>query len=196
MNFSPEYLSTLLVRPLRYLFQHYAPDELKWTDDPKTTGVEIDTINNFNKKPIQQKPRILVSRGQYSVEPVGLTDNLAQGRGIYANKGLRENKNMFFIKGIGQIMVEARNEGTCERVLNLTQHFLAWTGPMLADVYGFKNTFLPMNVSPCVPQRENTEVFSATINLPWSKEEQWMVKSGDEIKVKNFLLTLVRENSD
>ena len=93
MNFSPEYLSTLIIRPLRYLFANYAPEELRWTDDPKTTGIEIDTINNFHKKSIQQKPRILVSRGQYSVNPVGLTDNLAEGVGMLASKGHHFRKN-------------------------------------------------------------------------------------------------------
>lgn len=195
MNFSPEYLSTLIVRPLRYLFENYGPEDLRWTDDPKTTGIEIDTINNFNKLPIQKKPRILVTRGQYAISPVGLTDNLAAGKGIYANKGLRENTNMFFINGVAQVMIQANNEGTCEKIVNLTQHFIAWTGPMLADTYGFKNTFLPMNISPCIPDKEDKEIFSCTINLPYSKEEHWQVKSGDQIKIKSFLLELVKENS-
>lgn len=191
MNFSPEYLATLIVRPLRFLFENYASDELKWTEQPETTGIEIDTINNFNKIAIQQKPRILVSRGQYSINPVGLSDNLAEGVGIYANKGLRRSTNMFFIQGVAQVMIQARNEGTAEKILNLTQHFLAWTGPMLADAYGFKTTFVPMNISPCIPDKEDTELFYSTINLPWNKEEQWIVQSGDEIKVKNFITQMI-----
>lgn len=193
MNFSPEYLATYIVRPLRFLFKHYGTSDLVWTDDPATTGIEIDTINNYNLIPIQQKPRILVSRGQYSVQPVGLTDNMAEGIGTRASLGLPKRTNKFFINGVAQVLIQARNEGTCERMVNLAQHFLAWTGPMLADTYGFKSTFVPMNISPCVPSKEDTELFNCTMNLPWSKEEHWIVQSGDEIKIKNFITTLVKE---
>ena len=51
-----------------------------------------------------------------------------------------------------------------------------------------------MNVSSCTPDREDTEIFSCTINIPWVKEEHWTVTSGDEIKIKEFLLTLTNED--
>lgn len=191
MIFSPAYLSALLVLPLRYLFENFAPEDLRWSDDPKISMLEIDTINNFNKIAIQTKPRILISRGQYDVSPVGLTDNLAEGVGVFAGKGRRQSKNMFLIRGVAQILMEARNEGTCEKLVDLVQHYIAWTGPMIADVAGFKSSFVPMNISPCVPSREDTEIFTCTINLPWIKEEQFSVDSGDEIKVKSFLFSLV-----
>jgi hypothetical protein len=190
MNFSPEYLALYIIRPLRYLFEHSAPQELRWTDDPKTSGIEIDSINNFHKIAVQKKPRILVSRGQYQVAPVGLSDNMAQAKGIWENRGHREAEFMFMIQGTAQVMIQARNEGTAERILNLTQHFLAWTGPALADTFGFKSTFVPMAVSPCTPMGEDGEVFSTTINLPWHKEEHWQVSAADQIKFKSYLLNL------
>lgn len=190
MIFSPAYLSALIVKPLRYFYENHAPVDLRWSEDVKISQIEIDTINNYNKEGIELKPRILVSRGQYSVEPVGLTDNLAQGKGIYASQGTRNNTNMLLIKGVGQILVEARNEGTCEKVVDLTQHFIAWAGPMIAEAHGFKMSFLPLNVSPCMPGKEDTEMFTCTINLPWVKEEHWKVVSGDDIKLKDFLLTI------
>jgi len=190
MKFSPAYISSMIVWPVRHYFENYSPEDLRWSSDPKKTGIEIGSINNFNKIGIQQKPRILVSRGQYSVEPVGLTDNLAQGKGIYANHGTRDNINMVLIKGVGQILVESRNEGTCEKVVDLLQHFIAWAGPMIAETQGFKMSFLPLNVSTCTPSREDDEIFTCTINIPWMKEEQWRVTSGDDIKLKNFLLSI------
>ena len=189
MLFSPAYISNLIVRPLRYFFENHAPEELRWDQDDKKSCIEIDTINNFNKVKVQAKPRILVSRGQYSVNPVGLTDNLAEGRGIYSAKGSKDNINMCSIQGVAQIMVEARNEGTCEKVLDLTQHFLAWTSPMIAGAHGFKSFALPLNVSTCNPSKEDTEIFSCTINLPWYREEHWNIKSND-ISIKNFILHL------
>lgn len=196
MNFSPEYLASYIVRPLRFLFENFAPDDLKWSEVVGGSGVEIDTVNNFNKMTLSQKPRILVSRGQYSVNPTGLSDNLAEGNAIFSSKGARNNTNMFFIQGVAQIAIQARNEGTCEKMVNLTQHFLAWTGPMLADAYGFKTTFVPMAVSPCIPVgKEDTELFQCTMNLPWTKEENWNVTSGDQIKFKDFILKMVSEDA-
>lgn len=192
MLFSPAYISNLIVRPLRYFFENHAPEELRWDIDDKKSCIEIDTINNFNKVKIQAKPRILVSRGQYSVNPVGLTDNLASARSIYEMKGSTDKINMVTIQGVAQIMVEARNEGTCEKVLDVAQHFLAWTAPMIANAHGFKQFALPLNVSTCNPNKEDTEIFSCTINVPWFREEHWSVKS-DDVSIKNFLLTLKPE---
>lgn len=190
MYFSPAYLSALIVRPLRYFYENYGPPDLKWTNDPKTSLIEIDTINNFNKIPIQNKPRILVSRGQYSVAPTGLTDNMAQADSVFASKGIRHSRNMVLIQGVAQIMLEARNEGTVERLVEMTQHFLSWTSPMIADAHGFKNFAQTLNVSTCNPSRDDTEIFACTINIPWIREEQWKVDGKDDVKIKNFLMTI------
>lgn len=189
MLFSPAYISTLIIKPLRYFFETQAPEDLRWDIDDKKSQIEIDSINNFNKVKIEAKPRILVSRGQYSVNPVGLTDNLAQAKGIWELKGSTNKVNMVTVQGVAQIMVETRNEGTCERVLDLAQHFLAWTSPMIAEAHGFKQFGLPLNISTCNPSKEDTEIFQCTINLPWYREEHWTVKS-DDVSIKNFILTL------
>jgi len=193
MLFSPAYISALIVRPLRFFYENHAPEDLRWDLDDKKSQIEVDTINNFNKVKIGARPRILVTRGQYSVNPVGLTDNLAEGRGIYSAKGSKDNINMVTVQGVAQLMVEARNEGTCERVVDLTQHFIAWTAPMIANAHGFKMFGLPLNISTCTPGKEDIELFSCTINIPWLREEQWGVKS-DDISLKNFILSITPES--
>src|SRR6266581_4410506 len=138
MIFSPAYISALIVRPIRFFFEFHSPLDVRWSEDPKVSSIEVDTINNFNKIAIQAKPRVLVSRGSYSIRPVGLTDNLAETKGIKELKGATDRINMVLIEGMAQVMVEARNEGTCEKVVDLLEHFLAWTGPMIANTKGFK----------------------------------------------------------
>ncbi|MFI4962817.1 MAG: hypothetical protein ACHP6H_03055, partial [Legionellales bacterium] len=91
MYFSPAYLSSLIVEPLRYYYGNYAPDDLTWNSDPKLSKIEIDTINNFNKIAIQSKPRILISRGGYIIDATGLTDNMAEGTSTKEN-GLKSEK--------------------------------------------------------------------------------------------------------
>lgn len=191
MYFSPAYLTSLIVEPLRYYFSNFSDAELRWTDDPKTTGIEIGSINDYHKLAIQQKPRILVSRGQYSINPTGLSDNLAEGKGFLETKGNKDEVRMLILNGVSQVMVEARNEGTAEKILDHTQHFLAWTSSMIASTQGFKNFCLPMNVSPCTPSKEDTEIFQSTINIPWSKEEQWRI-TDDNTQLKAFLLSMVK----
>lgn len=189
-QFSPAYLSSLVVKPLRYFFENYAPEDLCWNPDEKNTMIEIDTINNFNKIPVQTRPRILISRGQYSISPTGLSDNLAQGIGMFAGKGLRDQTNLVMLQGVIQVMVSCRNEGTTEKVIDLLQHFIAWTGPMIANAQGFKNFAQAVNVSPCTPSREDTELFTCTMNLPWSKEEAFRVSDKESVKIKNFILSI------
>lgn len=187
--FSPAFLSALIIEPLRYLYANYSPEELTWSPDEKTSMIEIDTINNFNKKPIQAKPRILLGRGQYSINPTGLTDNLAQSPDSRTLLGLKKNTNFFLIQGVSQILIEARNEGTCEKLVDITTHFLSWMTPIISDYQGFKMFGLPMSVSSCTLGREDTEIFQCTINLPWAKEEMWKVEN-DGVDLKNFLLTI------
>lgn len=189
MHFSPAFLSALIVDPLRYLYASYAPQELSWSPDPLTSEIEIDTINNFNKQVIQAKPRILISRGQYSINPTGLTDNLAYSPDSRTLKGLKDNTNFLLINGVSQILIEARNEGTCEKIVDITSHFLSWMTPLIADSQGFKLFGLPMNVSGCTPNREDTEIFQCTINIPWSKEEQWKV-ANDGVDLKKFIFSI------
>jgi hypothetical protein len=97
---------------------------------------------------------------------------------------------MVLINGVAQVMVEARNEGTCEKLVDLIQHFFTWAGPIIAGTHGFKNFGQALNVSPCVPNKDDTEIFQCTFNIPWTREEQWLVTSADDIELKSFISKL------
>lgn len=197
MMFSPAYLSALIVEPLRYFFSLHGGEDLTWDPDPKVSHLEIDTINNYNKEAILAKPRILITRGQYSLSPTGLNDNFVQNQPfiIPENKGTKRTVNMIMAQGVAQVMVEARNEGTCEKLVDFVQHFLAWSGPIIASTHGFKNFAQAINVSPCTPSKDDTEIFQCTFNIPWSREEHWLVNSSETIALKNFISKL-NDNDD
>lgn len=195
MIFSPAYFTASLVRPLRYLFKEYASDDLKWDSDELKSKIEIDSINNFHKIAIQSLPRILISRGGYSISTTGLNDNLAESKGPYQLKGNRDNVNMVFVQGVAQILIQSRKEGTCEKVAEMTHHFLSWTSPYLCETQGYKNFAFPMQVSPCTPSREDTEIFEVSIGVPWIKEEKWRINS-DALKIKGVLLDISSEELD
>jgi hypothetical protein len=188
MNFSPAYISSLIVQPLRYLYGKYVESDILWNIDPKISGIEIDTINNYNKIAIQTKPRILVSRGEYSIRSMGLTDSLAEGSSS-RSPGPKIERRFMMVNGVSQILIESLNEGTCERLVEKTENFLAMSGPMIANYHGFKQFAMPLSVSSCVPGKEEVETFSCTINIPWARELSFQVVE-DGLEFKNFILSI------
>jgi len=188
MAFSPAYLSSLIVEPLRFYFKKYSTVDLRWNEDPALSAIEIDTINNFNKIAIQSKPRVLISRGGYTVNPVGLSDNLSEGSST-RDIGSNIERKMVLISGQAQLLIEAVNEGTCEKIVEQVQNFLTATAPLIANTQGFKQFVLPMSVSPCTPNREATETFQCSIALPWSKEQHYVIER-DGVEFKNFLISI------
>jgi hypothetical protein len=188
MSFSPAFLASVIVKPLRYLFGTYAPVDLKWDVDEKKSQLEIDTINNFNKIAIQSKPRILVSRGGFSITPTGLTDNLSSGSSSRDTGPSIETK-FLMASGTAQVLIEAVNEGTCEKIVGLTGDFLTWSAPFICNTQRFKQFALPLTVSPCTPSQETVELFNCTISVPWRKEIRFQT-SEDGVAFNKFLLTL------
>jgi len=191
MRFSPLLISNLIVKPLRYFFSNYAGEDFLYDSDPKKTKIEIGSINDFHKIAIQEKPRILVNRGSFRYNGVGLDDNLAQGKSMFQTKGLQDKANMVLVQGEASVIVEARQEGTVELLADMVGHFLIWTRPFLCNTQGFKHFALPQTVSEPTLGKEDKEIFQVTIQVPYMMEEQWNVKS-DALKLNEFFLTLTK----
>lgn len=194
-HFSIGLITPLILEPLRYYFSTYTGGgNLRWDKNEKVRTIEIEEAFNFNKNSLGEKPRIIVTRGAYTVNKTGLTDSLAQAQPFQETGGRKDFKNMVFYQGMSQITIEARNKGTCELVTDMTAHFLAWTRPMICNTQGFKEFGMPMTVSDCAMSGgEDPEVpkFQTQISLPWMKEEMWQVKN-DGITIKDILSTLYK----
>lgn len=169
--FNPSYLPSILTEVIRYFFYNYASPDLKWDKDIVKTQVFIDEIDKFNKDSVQGLPRILISRGQYSIMPSGLSDNLAESKTLRENRGDIKEHRVLLLEGVSQILIEATNKGTTEKMVDMATHFLSWASPIISNTKGFKKFGLPMAVSPCTPLREDVEIFQCTLNIPWSREE-------------------------
>ena len=190
MVFNPLLVSALIVNPLRYFFANYASNvELQWDIDPKKSQIEIGTVNDFNTVPLEQKPRVLIDRGNYQIGKTGLTDNMMSEPGIKQSLGLMHRTNMVFIQGMMVITIEANNEGTCELLTDMVSSFIVWSRPILCDSQGFKEFGLPMSVSQPQVVQEDKEKFSVQISFPYSKEDNWTVNQ-DAIKIKNIFQTV------
>ena len=189
MRFSPLLISNLIIQPLRYFFSYYAGSDLMYDSDPEKTKIEIGVYNDLHKMAIQQKPRVLVNRGNYSIDRVGLSDSMAQGKTLFQTKGLTDIANMVMINGVASITIEARQEGTLELITDMVSHFLVWSRPFLCNTQGFKNFAMPLTVSAPNLNKEDKEIFQTSILVPYTMEEQWNVKS-DALKLNDFFITL------
>lgn len=195
MLFTPIIIPALILEPLRYFFETYGPSihkgQFVWKEDEKERTVDLDYTENFYRIPLEDRPRIIVDRGQFSVNKVGLSDNLAEQHTFHHTQGLKNRINMMFYAGQATVTVEARHKGSCELVADMATHFILWTRPELCDSQGFKEFGLPMNVSPCSQvTRENDVKFQVQIGLPWMREEHWRVRN-DGVKIKDLLIKAV-----
>lgn len=190
MRFSPLLVTSLIIKPLKYFFTNYAKQAgLVWDEDAEKRSIDIGTVNDYHSIKLEARPRILVGRSTYQINKTGLTDNMAQSKSVEELKGKSDRINMVYINGTIQIIIEAREEGTCELIADMVSHFLIWSRPLLCDTQGFNELGLPMQVSECAPDKESTEKFKVVINLPFMMEEDWRVNQ-DALKIKDFYLDL------
>ena len=190
MIFSPVNLSALILEPLRYFFATYTdPSTFFWDPDEKKRTIELEYMNNLHKIPFNERPRILVDRGTYSVSKMSLTDNMSSAKTMNETHGLKDIENFVMYQGQAQIIIETTQLGSCEIVTDMAQHFILWSRPYLCSTQGFKDFASPLVVSSCEldGSSEGKEKFRSTISVPWMREERWSVKN-DSIKIKNFIL--------
>lgn len=187
LRFSPNFLETLIIRPLRYFFSTYGGTDLKYDDDTNKSGIEIGSVNDFHKTPLDFKPRIIVDRGPYSVNIPGLSDGMAERKSVVELQGLDNRKNMVFYAGTLSVTVDASQQGTCELITDMVTHFLVWSKPFLCDSQGFKSFANPLSVSRCTVARDDKEYFQVVILVPWQMEELWRVNQ-DAVKINQFYI--------
>jgi hypothetical protein len=194
MQFYNAAIAPLIIEPLRYYFSTYTVgSNLIWNPDEKIRTMDIGESFDFNKIPLQEKPRVIVTRGTYQISKVGLTDNLAESGSIGSNLGLTNRINMVLYSGSATITVEARNKGTCELLTDMVSHFIVWTRPILCDSQGWKEFGLPMAVSDIQQNQDedpNLVKFQTNISIPWIKEEQWQLKT-DGFILKQIINTIL-----
>jgi hypothetical protein len=186
-TFSIGAVAQAIIVPLRYYFSTYAGGaNFVWNEDEKLRTMDIFESQDLNRVPLGEKPRVVVTRGGFSVTGSGLSNNLADGVSWGAQGGKQFNKNMVMYQGQAEILVEARTKGACELLADMVAHFVGWTQPLLCDTQGWKQFGLPLSVSDCnIIGNEDPNVvkFQVAIQVPWLKEERWLSRTdGPELK--------------
>lgn len=188
---SPIDVGRLILVPLRAFFEKNAPDVFRWSPDAKVTKIDISMTNDVNKEGLDDIPQILVSRGAFSVNKNGLSDNMAERETFGEAKGLHRSIHHLIYAGTATITIRSRSEGTAEILTDMVLHVLQWSRPHICDLLGFKDFALPMQISDVALSQQHTEVFEVTLSVPYMKEESWKV-SNDALLIRDVLIGLTQ----
>lgn len=190
-KFSPLIVHRVVLDSLRYFFSNVSREELRWSPDPKQTGILIDTVNSVLIKDdaAQKRPRILFSRGPYTIQKTSLTGDLAEGQYAHITKGRHYSKHMNIISGNFTIIVEAYQEGTAELLADMVATFLTWSSDHICNMFRFKQFGYPMQIQDCSLDEENKEKFKIVIGSGYTTETCWLLDE-DAIKLKGLTLAL------
>lgn len=190
-KFSPLLIHKVVLEALRYFFGNINNEEYRWDPDPKKTSILIDTINNITttQDEVQKKPRILFTRGAYSLQKTSMTGDLAEADSIRATRGLRVSKHMNVVSGSFSIIVEAYSEGTAEILADMVSTFLTWSSDHVCNMFRFKQFGYPMVVQECTLDEENKEKFKIVIGSSYTTETCWILNE-DAIKLKGLFIDL------
>ena len=106
----------------------------------------------------------------------------------HKNGGVAEGGTEHFrqdINGSINIIIEARNEGTCEEIGEFTRRFLCWSKPFIESTFGFQAFGKQIQIGACEMDMEEDEKFKININIPYIVEDRWM-KSADLVRLNHI----------
>lgn len=187
---TPIQVGRLILEPIRYFFSNRNPEgDMWWDPDPKKTKIDISMVNDATKELPDHGMQILVDRGSFTVNKTGLSDNMMDGKPMSETQGLMSRRNLLFAEGQASIIIKARAEGTAEILTDMVFHVLQWSRPHIADVLGFKDFGLPMQVSSPRPVKPDVECFEVQITVPYMIEDVWQTNN-DALKLRDLFLNI------
>lgn len=185
MPYNSLYLVSFIRDLFRNMFHEYGGDKMSWDKDPRKSDLVIGTVNDVNSEDIAQKfPRILIQRGASLLQSQFIANNL-QTR---VKGGVAEGGTDIFrqdVQGSINIIIETRNEGTCEELGELLRRFICWCKPFIESTFRFQAFAKTVQISSCEMDQEDTEKFKININIPYIVEDRWM-KSGDLVRLNHI----------
>ncbi|CAL9985992.1 hypothetical protein VPHD148_0286 [Vibrio phage D148] len=189
--YSPLHTVTFIRDLMRQMFYEYGGPDLSWNEDPRKSKVMIGTINDNNtEERIQQFPRVLIQRGPTFLQSQFISNNLNNVTGgVGVSSGDKEIYRQD-VNGSITILIEARNEGTCEEIGELLRRFLCWSKPFIETQFGFQAFGKQINLSQCDMDREDAEKFKININIPYIIEDKWQ-KTGDLVRLNHVFQRLM-----
>ena len=191
--YSPLYLMTFIRDLLRGMFVEYGGDRYAWDEDPRKSKIMIGTMNdNHTDERVQQFPRILIQRGPLFVQSQFISNNL---RDVSGGLGVPSGDSEFFrqdVNGSINILIETRNEGTCEELGDCLRRYICWCKPFIETTFGFQAFGKQVQISQCDMEQEDTEKFKISINIPYIVEDSWR-KDSELVRLNHVFRKLINE---
>ena len=192
--YSPLYLMTFIRDLLRGMFTEYGGDKYSWNEDPRKSDITIGTMNDTHTDEIvQQFPRVLIQRGPLFIQSQFLNNNL---RKVTGGVGVPSGDKEIFrqdVSGSINIIIETRNEGTCEELGDCLRKYICWCKPFIETTFGFQAFGKQIQISECDMSEEDTEKFKISINIPYIVEDTWS-KEGELVRLNHVFRRLVSNN--
>lgn len=180
-SFNPASVAPALREILRYLFRTSAPDTVKYVENGHSA---IDIRVSDDQEPDHApgaRPVILISRGDYGIGDVGISDNAAEF-GLSPHGQQDRTTFMTFARGAANIRIMTWNFGTCELIGKLVMQYLVASKPYVCNSQGFKSLG-PVAVSRPLRDKDDKDKWIIDVQVPWSLEMHWKVRNiGPELR--------------
>ncbi len=200
---NPFYFSPLehyynLRSPLVYFFSSYQPAKsinLTYSEVEAESQLLITSIDNYYEIKANEKPRILIDRGAYRYDTLGIDNSLWESKGPYANNGSNDSTKILGVTGTSSLKIHARNQGTCDALTDMVSHFYAWTAPLMASTFGYLRFGQPgIEVSSLAAldtsrEGDSPTTFEVTLTIPWTKQELFNFSQAG-VKLKSCFLNV------
>lgn len=176
MEYNPLYLVSYIRDMFQAMFFEYGGSKYAWDPDPKASKIRVGTVNDVHDDArTQMSPRILVQRGGCQMGSQFINNNHQNtiGGGLQRPGGQEEYRQD--IQGVINIIIETRQEGSCEEVAEIVRKFLCWCKPYIESQFGFQAFGKQINVSECNMDTEDTEKFKINISIPYIVEDRWRI---------------------
>lgn len=189
--YNPLSVVTFIRDMLREMYLEYGGEDLAWSDDPRKSKIVIETANNIHSDSrAQQFPRILIQRGTTVLGSQFINNNFTSTKNNTV--GIAAGDTEYYrqdINGSLNILIEARQEGTCEELGELTRRFICWSKPFIERRFGFQAFAKQMQLSQCDMDQEDNEKFKININIPYIIEDVWKMR-GDLVRLNHVFQRL------
>ena len=173
-NFNPLSVVTFTRDMLRKLFLEFS-EEFKWSEVSTESKIWIGTANDYNASEVLQKiPRVLIQRGPIMMNTSFISNNLEYVEGTPNDRTKHRRQDL---QGDLTLIVETVSEGACEVLAEQIRRFIIWSKPFIESEFGFQSFARHIQISPCMPDRENKEKFKIQIAIPFIIEDRWETKT-------------------
>lgn len=192
--YNPLYVVTFLRDLFRNMYREYGGEDYKWDEVPGKSKILIGTVSDVHtNERVQAYPRILFQRGPSMCQSQFISNNLDTVDGGGVPRGGTETYRQD-VSGSINIIIEARNEGSCEEVCEFSRRFICWSKPFIETTFGFQAFAKVIQIGACEMDMEDSEKFKININIPYIVEDRW-IKSGDLVRLNHVFHEMINSKS-